>query len=264
MEDVVFDDWAVVIPAGGLVPDPLAAAIGTPRKALATVEGKTCVEWCVLAVSEAGFRNIAVVSGEDVREKVGPDHWVLEQSGQIENVSAGVAKFPDTHKFLFLPADTPMLTPQGITHFVQQVEARTDQASDQWLAAGLCPYKTFLQAFPGFVSPHIKLKEGDFMSGAYFAVGRSGFDRAVELVKVLSQSRKSQLKMLLRLGVWPLLQYFLHQIDLPGAERRLSKAFGATAVIVPDCDPHAMADIDTVEDFHHVLKHAKNHLKNRL
>ena len=35
--------WGVVVLAGGLVKDPLATALGTPRKALAQIKGKTAV-----------------------------------------------------------------------------------------------------------------------------------------------------------------------------------------------------------------------------
>lgn len=241
--------WGVVIPAGGLVSDPLATALGTPRKALAMIGGQTCVERTVAAVKGAGFDRIAVVSGEDVREAVGDDIWVPEREGQIQNATAGVEALGECESILFLPADTPFLTPDMISDFVGKVIERERGEGGNWFAAGVCRYEEFLKILPGFEHPHIRLREGDFMSGAFYATSRSGFLHAAELFKDFSQNRRNQFRMLLRVGVVPLLRYVLHQVSISEAERTLGKLFGGRAFVIMDCDPWSMADIDTVDEY---------------
>ncbi|MDK3162149.1 NTP transferase domain-containing protein [Kamptonema cortianum] len=249
-------NWGVVIPAGGLVADPLATHIGTARKALASIQNRHIIEWTLDAVLTAGFQNISVISGEDVREVVGDEFWVQEFPGQIDNAVAGVERLGEVERILFLPADTPFIHAEGLIHFVNSVESRCEDLTSPWFAAGICPNETFRATFPDFPTPYLKLKDGDYVSGAYYAASKSGFLQGVEIFKQLSESRKSQFKMLLKLGVLPLIRYFLHLVTIQEAETRLGKVFGGQAIVISDCDPHAMADIDTVEDFENVMRFA--------
>lgn len=247
------ENWGLVIPAGGLVKDPLATALGTPRKALAVIGGAHCVVRTLDAAYEAGFRKIAVVSGEDVREVIGDDYFVMEGAGQIDNASRGVEFIGDCDRILFLPADTPFLTAKSIQHFVDSVDGRIVGTGEHWFAAGLCQYKTFLNVLPGFEHPHIKLKDGDFMSGAFYATSRAGFLQAADQFRGFSDNRKNQFKMLMQIGIWPLIKYMFHKVSLVEAEQRMGRFFGGTAVVIPDCDPWSMADIDTVEEYQRLL-----------
>ncbi len=247
------DSWGLVIPAGGLVNDPLATALGTPRKALAVVGGSACVVRTLDAAQKAGFKKIAVVSGEDVREVIGDEYFVMEGNGQIENASRGVEFLDGCERILFMPADTPFLSPESIVHFVESVDKRIEGAGENWFAAGLCQYKTFLEILPGFEHPHIKLSDGDYMSGAFYATSRAGFFHGVDQFRGFSDNRKNQFKMLMQIGIWPLIKYLFHKVSMAEAEQRLGRFFGGTAVVIPDCDPWSMADIDTVDEYQRLL-----------
>lgn len=249
-------NWGVVIPAGGLVKDPLASTLGTPRKALATIGGEPCVSRTVRAVRAAGFEQIVVVSGEDVHPYIEGAVFVMERAGQMENAAAGVEALPDCDAILFLPADTPFLSPASIRHFVDSVESQLHGAGSHWLAAGLCPYQEFLKVLPGFEHPHIRLTDGDYMSGAFYATSREGFFAGVELFKGFSNSRKSQVGMLLQIGLWPMAKYLMHRMSLREGLGILSRLFGGKGIAITDCDPWAMADIDTVEEYHRLATEA--------
>lgn len=243
------EKWGVVIPAGGLVKDPLATALGTPRKALADIGGVPCIVRTLQAIEAAGFTQVVVVSGEDVREVISDDIWAAESTGHIENVKVGVEKLPDCEKFLFMPADTPFLTAEAILHFVDAVDARLSGAQENWYAAGLCEYKKFLEVLPGFEHPHIKLRDGDFMSGAFYATSRKGFFYGMDMFKDFSRNRKNQIAMLLKIGLKPLVKYLFHRVSITEGEETMGRFFNGTAIVIPDCDPWAMADIDTVDEY---------------
>ncbi len=248
------NDWGVVILAGGLVSDPLASALGTPRKALAVVGGRTCVDLTLDAVRQAGFTDIVVVSGDDVREVVGDEVWIAEQNGQIENARAGVEALPGHEKILFLPADTPFLEPDMILDFIAKVNQREAGQSDHWFAAGVCRYEEFLKILPGFEHPHIRLREGAFMSGAFYATSRRGFFHGADMFKSFSNNRRNQFKMLLRVGIVPLLRYVFHRVTIAEAERTLGRLFGGRAFVITECDPWSMADIDTADEYRRLIQ----------
>lgn len=245
--------WGVVILAGGFVPDPLASAIGTPRKGLLKIANKPLVTWTLQAVQSAGFENISLVSGEDMQEYVDSATWVAEQSSQIANARAGVEALGDIDSVLFLPCDSPFLQGNGIRDFVQGVE-EVCQGGELWYAAGLCRSEDFDRRFPKWDHPNIHLREGNFMSGAYYATSRQGFLKAADLFEALSNSRKSQLKVLTRFGITTIIKYFLHQLTIPLAEDRFAKVTGGQAMVIVPCDPESVADIDTLEDYKHALR----------
>ncbi|ARU42069.1 hypothetical protein CCB80_13335 [Armatimonadetes bacterium Uphvl-Ar1] len=252
----VTEKWGLVIPAGGLVKDPLATALGTPRKALAMIGGKTCVERTLHAAREAGFERIAVVSGEDVREVIGDDCFIEERGGQIANAAAGVEALAECEWILFMPADTPFLHAEAINHFVQSVEAKLGDAGANWFAAGLCPYSAFLEVLPGFEHPHIKLTDGDYMSGAFYATSREGFLNCAKKFEGFSHNRKSQFRMLMQIGIVPMVKYLFHRMSLAEGEAVLGRFFEGSAIVVTDCDPWSMADIDTVDEYQRLVNEA--------
>lgn len=253
-------NWGVVIPAGGLVTDPLATAIGTPKKALADVHGKASVMRVVEAVLDAGFSSdeVVVVGSEEVRAAVGDSaKWVEESSGQIANAWAGVEALGAVSGVIFLPSDAPFLTGEGVRRFGEEVYRRIEDKDSEWFAAGLCPKAAWDARFPDWPNPHLKLKDGDFVSGAYFATSLNGFFSGAEFFTQVSRSRKSQFQMLLKIGIWPLIRYALHQVSISEAEMRMGQLLGGQAMIVSDCDVEGMVDIDSPEDYANVLRYLR-------
>lgn len=248
-----------MIPAGGLVEDPLATAVGTPRKALADIHGKSSLQLVLEAVLEAGFEpdEIAVVSGPEVQKATeGRAIWVQEEGRQVQNAWLGVEAIPDAEGILFLPGDAPLLSGEGVREFGRKVFERVKEPGGEWFSAGLCPLADWNERFPDWPNPHLRLKDGDFVSGAYYATSRSGFFKGAEIFAELSGSRKSQVKMLWKIGLWPMVRYMMHQVSIHEAEEQLGRVFGGQAIVISDCDPEAMADIDTVEDYEAILQYA--------
>lgn len=244
--------WGVVVAAGGLVKDPLASAIGTPRKALAMVKGRSSLARTLDAVRDAGLVECVVVSGDDVEPHVHFGRLVLEGSGQIENARRAVEALQDVDSILFLPADTALLTAEMLTQFVAQVGEKIKGVGHKWFAAGVTTHAEFQALFPRMVTHPINLKDGAFLSGALYAASREGFLHAIGILEVMSHSRKNQLGMLVRLGPWTLLRYFMHRVTVAEAEERLGRLFDGQAIVITGCDPLMAADIDDVADYDEV------------
>ena len=241
--------WGVVVAAGGLVKDPLASALGTPRKALAVIQGQTCLERTLEAVKGTGVPDCVTVSGLDVEPQVSFGRLVLEGEGQIENARLALQALGEVEGVLFLPADTPLLSPQMLTAFMQRVDVRIDAGSARWLAAGLTTLDEFQAILPRITSQAINLKEGAFLSGALYAASPAAFYNALSVLEKMSNSRKNQLAMLVKLGPWTIVRYLLHRVSVSDAEQRLGRVFDGQAIIVTGCDPRMAADIDDVADY---------------
>lgn len=249
-------NWGCVVVAGGLVEEPLSSAIGTRRKALAVVGGRTCLERTLLAVKGAGLATCVTVSGNDVQPHVSFGKFVHESDRQIENARRAVIELGDVDAILFLPADSPFLTAEILAGFVASVEDRVSDSS-RWLAAGLTLRSEFQKEFEKMEAKAINLKEGAFLTGALYAASPSGFRHAMDLIEKFANNRKSQFKMAMQLGPWTIAKFFLRQVRLAEAEETLGSLFECEAIIVAGCDPRMAVDIDTVADFQAVTEFAR-------
>lgn len=248
--------WGVVVAAGGLVKDPLASALGTPRKALAIVRGRPSLEWTLDAVRDAGFADCVVVSGDDVAPHVHYGRLVAEGDRQVENARLAVEALPEADAILFLPADSPLLTGAMLASFREQVSQRVKPGADRWFAAGITAVEEFKKEFPRMAATTINLKDGAFVSGALYAASRQGFFHALSAIETMSESRKNQVAMLLKLGPWTVVRYLMHRISIADAEDRLGRLFEGQAVIVTGCDPRSAADIDDVASYDEIKIYA--------
>ncbi len=252
--------WGVVVVAGGRVDPDLAAAIGSDRKCLAVVEGRTCLDRVVRACEEAGVGPVAVVTGADVWDDSLPGVFVPEVGPQVGNARAGAEAHPEADSLLFLPADAPFLRPAGIVEFAKAVESRA--AEEKWLAAGLCRADDFRAAFPECPKPSLRLRVGRYHSGAYFAASPAGFRSAMEVVATFSENRRSQAKMALSLGLGNMLKFALGRFGFDDGERLLKRVFGCRAYLIQDADPESIIDIDDATEFAQVLDAAKRYWRS--
>ncbi|HXH61245.1 MAG TPA: nucleotidyltransferase family protein, partial [Fimbriimonadaceae bacterium] len=229
--------WGVVVLAGGLVKDPLASALGTPRKALAQFRGRSSLWWTLDAVKGAGFTDCVTISGDDVATEVHHGRLVMEKDTQIENARTGVEALVDADAVLFLPCDCPLLAPEHLHRFTQEVEARVKEGAEKWLSIGLCSLEKFKEKFPRLATTPILLRDGSYLSGSLYAGSVPAFMDATGLLERLSQSRKSQLDLLWKLGPWVLVRYLMHRVTLQEARERLERVFDCDGVIVTGCEP---------------------------
>lgn len=248
--------WGVVVLAGGLVKDPLASALGTPRKALATIMGKTSLAMTLCAVRDAGFLDCVTVSGDDVKPFIEHGRLVIEEETQTQNARVGVEALTNVDAVLFLPADTPFLKAESLVSFTQEIDRKVGDGNTNWLATGLVSLSAFKHDFPRIAVHPIILADESYLSGALFAASPGAFMNAMDLIDEMSRSRKNQLSMLLKLGIGTVVRYLLHRVSLSDATTRLGQLFGAEIIFVTGCYPTSAADIDDVADLDELRIHA--------
>lgn len=243
-------NWGVVVLAGGRVDPAFAQVIGTHRKALATLGGRTSLARVLDAVRDAGFARCATVSGPEVHTEVHHGEAVLEVGRQIANARAGAEALDDLDALLFLPADAPLLSAEALRAFALACEAQAVVAPPgPWFGAGLCPADAFRARFPALPATPLRFREGAFLSGALFATDPVGFRQGASVFEGVVTSRKNQLGMLARVGPGLILKYLARRLSFAEAEHRATRLLGGHAFLVPDCDPVMAADLDDARDW---------------
>lgn len=242
----------MVVAAGGLEPDPLASAMGTPRKALAPVAGRASLARVLDAVKEAGLEDCVTAAGPDTHPWI---HWgaaAPEGGTGVESVAHGVdALDPACEAVLILPSDAPAMDGPMMRAFLDAVERRRNVERDvqRWYAAGICTLAAFESAYPGYPVHPLRLREGRFLSGALFALSRAGFRHGVGVFDAMRQSRRSQLGMIRRLGPGPLVRYLAGRIALADAEAIIGRLLDGAVWVVPGMDPATCLDFDDADEY---------------
>lgn len=245
-------NWGVVIGAGGRIKDPaLIQAIGTDRKALAQVGGVACVTRVQRAVQAAGFGACVTVGPQEIEAATEHGLWVPEVGRHLDNICAGVEALADVDAFVILPADAPFITGSGIRSFAESVASKV--RGETWFGIGLCPSERFQRDFPECPCQDFRLREGRFVSGALYAASRIGVLSARETIQRFSNSRKSQVGLVAKIGLRAMFQYVTGSLDLMGAEQTARRILGGQAAGILDTESAAIVDIDTVEDWQAVL-----------
>lgn len=245
--------WGVVVAAGGTVDDELRAATGVERKALARFGDATSLGLTLKAIRETGIAHCVTVTGVDVRDEVVFGEFVPEGTSAIDNARIGVEALGESvDAVLFMPSDTPLLSPEMIAAFVEQVNGRAE--GERWYAAGLALADQFRSQYPGLECTPVKLREGRFLSGALYASNPAGLRHALDLLSVMRRSRKSQIAMAWKLGPANLVRYATGRVTLSRAEDIVGRALGGQGILVPDCHPATCLDFDTATEYEHLVR----------
>lgn len=241
--------WGVVILAGGLVKDPLASALGTPQKALAKFGGRSSLERTIESVRDAGITRIVVVGCECDLQISGnlPDHGTA-----AKNAVAGaraLAEFGVSRLFI-LPADQPLMTGAAIRDFVDRIDSRT--ILGEFYAAGLAKLAEFRKMYPTATATPIRLRDGAFLSGGLFAGTLEAIFSCENLVAEFRKSRKSQIKMVARVGLDVLVRFVFRRVTLAEAESRLERLMRHQCILISDCHPSTVLDFDNIQEYEEI------------
>lgn len=245
----------VIVLAGDRGPDnPVAAAAGVKRKALALINGKPMLYYPVDAILKSGrFRKILILANRVHDIQVGLKGYEFEPSAEIIYVEGqgspvktvasvldkGIAKTP----VLVVTGDHPLLTTRLIDDFLDSVAA----IGDCDVVVGLVPAGIFRQKFPGMKRTFIRLGRESWCGANMFALLNDNVRSAVEFWMSVEQDRKKSLRMVRAFGWVSLIRVLLRLINLESAMKRASIALRAETRAVPILDANAAMDVDRPE-----------------
>ena len=108
-------DVYAVVTAGGRVPPPFAAIIGTDVKALAPLGRRRLIDPVIDAARNAGVCGLAIVGPPAVRAHCSHrvDRFVEGAQSGVENILRALRAFPQAERIAFLTSDMPFVDAAG-------------------------------------------------------------------------------------------------------------------------------------------------------
>ncbi len=244
------DTRNVVIPAGGVIPEEYARALGTPFRALAPLgpERRPVMQMVVDALRDSGaVGRVVGVAAEPVQTLIrGVDVWLTAGDGGPDNIRRGLAALPDAGTpALVCTSDLPLLTPQAVADFA----ARCDGGAD--VSFALVRASEYEAAFPDAPpSEWVTLRDaGPVTLGGLFGIRPDFLQRQEIMLARVFESRKHQWRMARLLGPRLLWQWATHTLTLPTLVARGETILGGRAQVVRDAAPCLAFDIDNADDY---------------
>jgi CTP:molybdopterin cytidylyltransferase MocA len=231
-----------VVTAGGRVEGRLAAAIGTPVKALAPFGSGVLLDVVLRAIAGAGIDDIAVVGDPAVGARLPARVRLIPAAPDgVTNVARALDAWAGDD-LLFATSDLPFVTAPDLRAFLA-----ASGAYDVTMA--LAEAGAYEAAYPG-APPHITSLGGERVSGgSVFFIGRTAREPLRAVAGRFFAARKSPIGMARLLGLPLLLRYLLRRLRVADVEQRARAALGVRAAAVRDAAPGLTYDIDTLADY---------------
>jgi len=237
-----------VITAGGRVDGELAAAMGTPVKALAFVHGRMMLEAAIDAARGAGAREVTVIGGEEIRAGMfNVDRLIDEAPTGTENVLHALESWNDSEALLYLTSDMPYITATTLLTFVERVPPQT-------IAMAVTEEEDFVRRFPEAPPHGVRLGNEYVTNGGAFLLPPGSRDAVRKLAARFFEARKSLIRMALLLGPRLLLQFALRRLSIAGLEAHALRVTGIPARAIRGCAPELAYDIDTFPEYEYALR----------
>ncbi len=217
-------------------------------KSLIPIGGKPMVEYVVECLAaEKRIGKVAVVGPVDQLAFL-PDHYqdvVLTQHGDsiLQNIVAGIELLGRPEKVLVVTADIPMLTPQAVADFLNQVNERD---ADFYYSA--VRREDNDRQYPGVKRTYVRLRNGTFTGGNVFMVRSKYVSAKMELVDNMIALRKEPLKMIKLLGWRFVIKFMLGALTISELEQHISGLLGLRGVAVISPYAEIGTDVDKPSD----------------
>lgn len=223
--------------------DALAKSEGVAHKALIELEGVPLLARVHAALQAAGAGRIMVVADDrqvvETARSLGAE-VCAPQKGPSASVAAAFASLGPP--LLVTTSDHALLRPQWVRDFVDRVPENTDVAI---LMASRIAVEA---ALPGSKRTWLRFADGEWSGCNLFYLAHAGAANAISSWEQVEADRKRPWRIAVRLGPGTLWNYWRGRLTLAQAVRRLGRALGVRAAIVPAKDGLAAVDADKPED----------------
>jgi hypothetical protein len=232
-----------VVTAGGRVDGALAAAIGTPIKALAPFGTGVLIDVVLGAIAGCGIDGVAVVGNEtlgpvlDGRARLIP----AADDGAI-NVARALDAWPPGDDLLFATSDLPFAAAADLRAFL-------DRSAAFELTMPLAEATAYARAYPDAPEHVTALGDERVAGGSVFFIASAARAPLRAVAGRFFDARKSAFGMARLLGGALLLRYCLRRLRIADVERRTARVLGVRAAAIRDAAPGLCYDVDTLDDY---------------
>jgi molybdopterin-guanine dinucleotide biosynthesis protein A len=236
------DMLRAVITAGGRADATLAAAIGTPVKALAPFGAGVLLDVVLNAIAGAGIAQVAVVGDAEVARRLpsGVRHIPAAAEGTT-NVARALDAWPDGD-LLFAASDLPFVDGSALRAYL-------DASAAYDLTLPLAGAAAYEAAYPG-APPHLTTLGGERVAnGSVFFIRSAAREPVRTVAGRFFEARKSALGMARLLGAGLLLRFVSGQLRIAHVERHAAQRLGVRAAAIRGAAPGLCFDVDTLADY---------------
>ncbi len=260
---------AVVLAADRGPGDPVSRAAGVSCKVLAPVGGRPMVQRVFEALSASPWVHGVLVCGpaapllrreprlRSLFDRAGVS-WIPPEDSPSRSVLSALDRLGGAFPVLVTTGDHALLTPEMVDRFCAGSAAA---ACD--LTAGLAPWRSVMDAYPGTRRTRTRFRDGPFCGCNLFAFLTPASRQAAVLWREVERERKRPLRIVRRLGWGTLLRYAAGRLSLEEGLRRISRRMGLRvgAVILPQ--PEAAIDVDSEADWRFAAAIAEGRIRPR-
>lgn len=240
--------WSALLLAGNRRSDcPVAAQTGVSHKALAPVADRPMIAHVLAALRAVpAIGPIAVVIEDPTLLQNLPDSDALDiiPAASSPSLSAinGLEALETDGPILMTTADTPLVMPEILTHFLDNQPDGVDAT------AGLARLDLVQAAYPETTRTGLKFSDGARSGCNLFAFHTPQAADLLAFWRRVEENRKRPLAMLRQIGLIPALRYATGTLPLDAALTALGRRTGTTlaAVDMPFAD--AAIDVDKPAD----------------
>lgn len=248
-----------ILPAGGTIPDDFAAKVGTNKKPLIKINGRTVLEATIASLRESGLVNrIVVIGSQEVLDHPSSqlaDLRLLEAATGPDNIYKGLDALltgeapPD--RILIVTTDLPFLTPGLIKTFVENCPPSRD------FCVPLVAQGDFSKRFPGTPATFVTLKDDTYTTGCIYLANVKPLRAARPHINNVFEQRKSKMGMAKLLGLGFVFKYLTKQMTVDDVERKIVSLLGCSGAAIRHSAPEFAFDIDYLEDYEYAVANAE-------
>ncbi|MGH7329722.1 MAG: NTP transferase domain-containing protein, partial [Polyangiaceae bacterium] len=240
-----------VITAGGLVGGDFARTIGTEVEALAPLGRTTLLERAIDAARGAGAEQIAVVGGDDVRDRCRAcvERVIEASSDGGENALLALASW-ESGPLLYLTSDLPFITARAVREFLER-------SSPFALTMPLADADAYEARFPQAPEHVVELGGERVANGNIFFIAPAALAPLRHWAVRFFEARKNKLAMARMLGPSLLFRFLLRKLTIGAIERKAARGLGVSVAAIRGADPAVCYDVDTLEEYTYALEHLR-------
>ncbi len=234
---------AVVLAGGGGIEE------GAPSKALISLNSRLMVDYVVEALRNSSvMQNIVLVGDDEELKTVYGNNsrffYAKQGTTPLESFAAGVDALESANLWLLAcSGDIPLLTTAAVDDFIAQA---AEHDADFYYP--IVRKEVVESRFLGIKRTYATLRDGTFTGGNFFLVKREIISRCLSQAEEFVRQRKNPTALARLVGFGILWKYFLGQLTIAEAERRVSKMIGAKGCAVISDYPEIGVDVDKASD----------------
>jgi len=239
----------VVILAGAPNRGSLTEVSSATWEALVTVASRPMVEYVIdtmLTLENVG--KVVLVGPEELRETSPSISFTLCKDSLVDNLKAGIDalgadKSPYT---LIVTSDIPLISTEAVNDFIDQCLKHRDAKAFYPLVSR----EVNEASYPEVQRTYFPLKEGTFTGGNIMLLDPNVVETHFELIRQLTDLRKSPAKIVKRLGRRFLVKFITKSLSIEEIEQRAEEILGFKAKAIISTYPEIGIDVDKPSDLY--------------